>query len=298
MTLIHSTAVVDDRANIGANVEIGPFSVIENDVEIGDGCRIGARVSVKSGTRMGTENRIHEGAILGGAPQHLKAGASLGELVIGSRNTIREYTTMHLGLSDGDCTQIGDDNMVMVGVHVGHDCHVGSHCIIVNNVLLGGHVIVSDRAYLSGAVAIHQFCRIGAFAMVSGPARIIQDVPPYVAVDGSTSKIVGLNVVGLRRNGFDQEQIRELKAAYRVIYRGGFRWNEVLDELLQRFPTGPASLFHEFMSQGQRGFLQERRMQPPATLKIYKPESSTSDHGEPESQPSSVSDSALRQRAA
>ena len=298
VTLIHSSAVVNDRAKIGADVEIGPFSVIENHVEIGDGCRIAARVSIKSGTRLGPENRIHEGAILGGVPQHLKAGAQLGELVIGRGNTIREYATMHIGLSEGDRTQIGDGNMIMVGAHVGHDCHVGSHCIIINNVLLGGHVIVGDRAYVSGAVAIHQFCRIGAYAMVSGPARIIQDVPPYVAVDGSTSKIVGLNLIGLRRNGFDQEQIRELKAAYRVIYRSGLRWSEVLGELSRRYPNGPASLFYHFMSQGQRGFLRERRAQPLAALKIYKPVSDHDGNSESDSQVSSDSSSVLRQRAA
>ena len=294
MTPIHPLAVVGDRATLGNDVEIGPFAVIEDDVEIGDGCRVGARVSIKSRTRMGAENYIHEGAIIGGVPQHLKVQDDTGELVIGSRNTIREYATLHVGMSAGEPTRIGDGNMIMVGAHVGHDCHIGNQCIIINNALLGGHVSVGDRAYLSGGVAIHQFCRIGAHSIVSGPARIIQDVPPYVTVDGTTGKIVGLNLVGLRRHGFDDEQIRELKSAYRLIYRSGLRWSDMLEKLSQQFPCGPATLFHEFMSQGTRGFLQERR----TTLRIYNPEPSHSEHGNSASRESLESDSGLRHRAA
>jgi UDP-N-acetylglucosamine acyltransferase len=133
-------------------------------------------------------------------------------------------------------------------------------------------VIVENRAYISGSVGVHQFCRIGTLSMVGGHARVVQDVPPYVTVDGGTGLIVGLNLVGLRRNGFTSDEITELKAAYRVIYRSGLMWQEVLAELKKQFTDGPAALFYEFLSQGTRGFVQERRMPPTATLKLRRAE--------------------------
>jgi UDP-N-acetylglucosamine acyltransferase len=161
--------------------------------------------------------------------------------------------------------------MLMVGSHVGHDCRLGSHCILVNHVLLGGHVQVDDRACLGGAAAIHQFCRIGRLAMIGGLARITQDVPPFVMVEGGIAQIVGLNKIGLKRNGYTPEQMLQLKEAYRVIYREGRRWTEVLEILKSRFETGPAAQFHDFLKSGKRGFIQERRISRKATLKIVDP---------------------------
>jgi UDP-N-acetylglucosamine acyltransferase len=161
--------------------------------------------------------------------------------------------------------------MLMVGSHVAHDCRLGNHCVLVNHVLLGGHVQVEDRAYLGGAVAVHQFCRVGRLAMVGGLARITQDVPPFVMIEGGVAFIVGLNKVGLRRNGYTPDQIVQLKHAYRVIYREGRRWNEVLDILKTEFSTGPAAAFHEFFAAGKRGFVQERRISRTATLKLVNP---------------------------
>ncbi len=152
-----------------------------------------------------------------------------------------------------------------------HDCQVGNNIIFANNTLLAGHVAVEDRAFLSGAVGVHQFCRVGRLAMIGGHARVVQDVPPYVMVDGLSGCIVGLNLVGLRRNGFVAEEIADLKAAYRLIYRSGLPWNEILRELQTRYSHGPAAEFHTFLSQGKRGFVQERRMPPTATLKIRRP---------------------------
>ena len=268
---IHPLAVVSPQAKLGPNVAIGPFTIVEADVEIGDNCELASGVVVKSGTRLGTGNRILEGSVIGGQPQNTRMPEKLGGVVVGTNNTIREHCTIHRSLHAGTVTTVGDDNMLMVGAHVAHDCRVGNNIIIANNTLLGGHVVVEDRAFLSGAVGVHQFCRIGRLAMVGGHARVVQDVPPFVMVDGISGCIVGLNLVGLRRNGFTSQEIVELKAAYRLIYRSGLAWTEILEQLRVLYPAGPAGAFHAFLSQGKRGFMQERRMPPTATLKLRRP---------------------------
>ena len=156
----------------------------------------------------------------------------------------------------------------MVCSHVAHDCHLGNNVIVTNNGMLAGHVHVDDRAYISGAAGVHQFCRVGTLAMVGGQAHIVQDVPPYVTIDGLSSLVVGLNKIGLRRAGYDQATIQELMAAYRVIYRSGLRWTELLEQLRTRFPTGPAALFYEFLSTTARGIVSERRTPPGATIRL------------------------------
>jgi UDP-N-acetylglucosamine acyltransferase len=153
-------------------------------------------------------------------------------------------------------------------VHVAHDCRVGNNTIFANNAMLAGHVTVGDRAYLSGAVAVHQFCRIGSLAMVGGQSHVTKDVPPYVTVDGLSSFVVGLNQIGLRRAGFSLEDIRRLKEAYRVIYRSRLTWNEILGRLQKEFCQGPPAQFHQFLSTTTRGILSERRLPPGATIKL------------------------------
>lgn len=272
MPQIHPTAVVDSRAELGQDVVIGPLCIVEAGAVIGDGCRLEARAVVKGRTTLGPRNEVGEGAVLGGRAQHVHIHDPGGTLVLGEGNRIRENVTIHRGWANDATTTIGDHCFIMVSAHIGHDCRVGNHCILVNNSMLGGHVHVEDRAYVSGGVAIHQFCRIGRLAMVGGLAKIVQDVPPFVMVEGAgTSEIVGLNKVGLRRNGYTTEQIAQLKQAYRVIYRQGLRWNEVLNILKDEFPTGPAAEFHEFLKSGRRGFVQERRISRKATLKIAVP---------------------------
>ncbi len=270
MSHIHPQAVVSPLAELGQNVLVGAFCVIEPHVQIGDDCRIGHHAVLKEGTTLGANNYVGECAVLGGFPQHVKMPERPGRLVVGSHNTIREYVTMHRALAEDQVTRVGDHNLLMIGAHVGHDCLVGSNAILTNNVLLGGHVQVEDRAFVSGGVAVHQFCRIGRLAMVGGLARIVQDVPPYVMVDGSTGMIVGLNSVGLRRNGYTSEQVAQLKKAYRMIYRQGLTFNEVLARLAAEFPAGPAAEFHRFLSGGKRGFIQERRTPPGATVRIHR----------------------------
>ncbi len=265
---IHPLAIVSPEAQLGPGVKVGPFCVIESDVVIGERCQLASHVIVKDGTRIGPDNVIHEAAIVGGLPQHINKPKDPGLLVIGSNNTIREHVTMHRAIKPDAVTSVGDNNFLMAGVHIAHDCRVGNGVIFANNALLAGHVTVEDRAFVSGAVAVHQFCRIGSLAMVGAHAKVVQDVPPYVTIDGITGCVVGLNLVGLRRNGFSSEQITQLKKAYRVIYRRGSKWSEVLDQLKSSFSEGPAAAYGEFLSGGVRGFVQERRLPPGATIKL------------------------------
>lgn len=276
MHTIHPTAVVSPGARLGKNATVGPYAVIEHGVEIGDDCCIAGRVTIKEGVRMGNRNEVCEGAVLGGKPQHLRAPARQGVLIIGEGNTIRENVTIHKGLEEGKQTVVGDNNLIMVSAHIAHDCSIGSNTIIANNVMLAGHVEVHDRAYLSGAVGVHQFCRIGRMAMVGGQAHIKKDVPPYVTVDGRASKIVGLNLIGLRRNGFQGADIVRLKQAYRLLYRSGNSFETVVGQLARDFPTGPAAEFARFLSGGRRGFLAERLARGPVSLKISDAEAPTS----------------------
>jgi UDP-N-acetylglucosamine acyltransferase len=260
---------------LGANVSIGPFSIVEDHAEIGDDCQLESRVVIKQGVKVGARNHIFEGTVLGGLPQHIRIPEAVGGLEIGTDNILRENITVHRALHAGGTTIIGSHNLLMVGLHVAHDCQVGNHTIFANNVLLAGHVTVGDRAYVSGAVVVHQFCRIGGLTMVGGQARITQDVPPFVTVDGVTGLIVGLNLIGLRRNGFTSGEVTELKAAYRLIYRSGQPWNLMLQQLAEQFKDGPATQFHQFLSQGSRGFIQERRMPPRSTIKLRRDEEET-----------------------
>lgn len=265
---LHPLAVVGLDVNLGRDVEIGPFCVVESGATIGDGCRLEARVVVKSGTTLGDDNRVFEGAVLGGLPQHVHMPLRPGTVEIGSGNTIRENVTIHRALEEGHATIVGDRNLLMVNVHVAHDCRVGSNTIFANNAMLAGHVTVDDRAYLSGAVAVHQFCRIGRLAMVGGQAHVARDIPPYVTIDGGSGFIVGLNQIGLKRNGYSDNDVAQLKAAYRLIYRSGLTWEVMLHRLKQEFPMGPAAQFYRFLSGGQRGFAQERRLPPKAAIRL------------------------------
>ena len=267
---IHPQALVSPLANIADNVEIGAFCIVEQGATIGKGSVLANHVVVKSGTTLGERNHVFEGTVLGGLPQHVHLPEHPGSLVIGHDNIIRENATVHLSLDKDGTTLIGDKCLLMVGTHIAHDCTVGDGVILTNNVLLAGHVEVAERAYLGGASAVHQFCRIGRLAMIGGMARVKKDVPPFVLVDDATSLIVGLNKIGLRRGGFASEEIEQLKDAYRLIYRRGLTWNEILDALKHEFPEGRAAEFHEFFCGGTRGFVPERRTPPAATLRLHR----------------------------
>lgn len=265
---IHPLALVSADANLGVDVSIGPFVVIEAGVSVGDRCVLESHAVVKSGTTLGHDNYVGEGAVLGGAPQHAHPPERIGRVVIGDHNTLREHVTIHRAMHEGAITEVGSHNLLMCNVHVAHDCRVGSQIIMANNTMLAGHVHIADRAFLSGGVAVHQFCRVGRLAMVGGQSHVVQDIPPYVLVDGGSHHIVGLNLVGLRRAGFSTADIDQLKAAYRLIYRSGLMRPEIMLRLQAEFSQGPAAEFYPFFQQGKRGYVQERRVPPHATIKL------------------------------
>jgi UDP-N-acetylglucosamine acyltransferase len=274
---IHPLAVVSPHAELGSNVRIGPFSLVEAGAVLGDGCTLASRVTIRSGTILGRDNQIFEGAVIGGMPQHVHMPTHPGVTQIGDGNVIRENVTIHRALEAGHATRIGSRCLIMVGAHVAHDCTLGDGVILTNNAMLAGHVAVGERAYLSGGVAVHQFCRVGRLAMVGGLARVRQDVPPFVTIDGGSTMVVGLNKVGLRRAGLTMLDVQQLKAAYQVIYRSGLAWEEMLDLLALEFPAGPAAEFRPFFTSGKRGFVQERRTPPGAIVRLMREDDAAAD---------------------
>ena len=276
MARIHPTAVISPTAQLGVNVAVGPFAIIEDRVVIGDDCRIAGHSIIKSDTSLGARNAIHEGAVVGGLPQHIGLGPECGRLTIGDDNQIREYCTIHRAWKPEQVTVVGSRCMLMVNAHIAHDCHLGNDVILANNVMLAGHVTIGERAYLSGAVGVHQFCRIGRNAMVGGQAHVNRDVPPFVTVDGLTNRVVGLNLVGLRRAGMERHDIRELKDAYRLVFRSQLPWEQILSQLDRRFLDGPASEYSSFLRDGKRGFVPERSRvgigESPVTLRYPEQE--------------------------
>ena len=266
---IHPAAYVSPQAELADDVEIGPFCVVESGVQIAAGCRLLAHVNVRSGTTIGSDTTVCEGAVLGGMPQHTQAPSNAGRVVIGSRNVLREHVTVHCAMHEGDATFIGDDCLLMVGAHVAHDCRLGNRIILTNGVMLGGHVEVGDQACLGGNAAVHQFCRIGRLAMVGGCTKVVQDVPPFLLTDGTNALVIGLNRVGLRRAGIDRQEVIDLKAAYRIIYREGLSFDDTIAALQDRFHSGAASEFASFFQGSKRGFVQERRSPPRVALRIH-----------------------------
>ena len=269
---IHPLACVDSKARLGVGVQVEAFSRIEGDVYLGDYSVVRTGAVIRSGVRAGCHNEFCEHSVIGGAPQHAARPTATGSVEIGDHNVFREGVTIHVGLKPENTTQVGDHNYIMAGGHLGHDVVLGNNVIFANGSMLGGHVTIEDKAFISGGVAVHQFCRVGRLAMVGGHARVVQDVPPYMMVDGISGCIVGLNTVGLRRSGHTTPEINELKAAYRIIYRHGLAWKEVLATLRKEFPEGPASYLAEFLAKGTRGFSQERRGPATPTIKLRIPD--------------------------
>lgn len=261
-TIIHETAVVAPTAQLGVDVQVGPHSVLGEHVVVGDRTRIGPQVVISGHTSLGEENVIHGLASLGGAPQDLSYRGEDTQLVIGDRNTVREFVTVNRGtVKGGGVTSIADDNLLMACCHIAHDCEIGSGVILANNVLLAGHVRVEDRANVSGSSAAQHFVTIGAYAYVGGLTRMAQDVPPFMILEGHPSKVRGANVIGMRRGGIAEEEIQNLRDAYRAIWRGEGLRREIFADLEQRF-AGSEVLGHLLQSlrkteQGGKGRYRE-----------------------------------------
>ncbi len=222
MAGIHSTAIVDPRAKLGANVSVGAYSVIDGDVEIGDGTSIGHHAVVTGHTTIGRDNHLFHFVSIGEANQDKKYQGEPTRLVIGDRNTIREYCSLNRGTAqDKGVTTVGNDNWLMAYVHVAHDCIVGSNTTIANCTQLAGHVEVGDWATLGGFTGVHQFVKIGAHVMCGVSSVVLMDIPPYVTCGGNPLAAVGVNSEGLKRRGYSAEQIANIKRAYKTLYRNG-----------------------------------------------------------------------------
>src|SRR3989442_10273182 len=217
---IHPTAVIDSQAEIHAEVEVGPYVVIQGPVKIGRGTRIMAHAVVTGWTEIGEDNEVHPGAVLGDAPQDMAYRGEETYLRIGNQNSFREHVQIHRGTTAGSATVIGDRNYLMGSAHVAHNCRLGNEIVLANGVLLGGYVEIGDRAFISGNCAIHQFVRIGELSLMRGFTATSRDVPPYSIIDWQ-HRLRGVNSVGLRRAGFDEQRIREIKGAYRILFGKG-----------------------------------------------------------------------------
>ncbi len=238
--MIHPTAIIEDGARIAADVQIGAYSVIGAQVQIGSGCRIGPHVVITGRTRLGENNRIFQFASIGDEPQDKKFAGEDSALEIGHGNTIREAVTINRGTADGGgLTRLGDHNWIMAYCHIAHDCQVGSHVIMANGATLAGHVMVGDHVIFAGYSGAHQFCRIGDHAFLGMYGGVSQDVPAYVMVSGQPPRPRGINSEGLKRRGFSADQIRNIREAYRLIYRSGRSRDEALAELEQRLAAQP-----------------------------------------------------------
>ena len=249
---IHPTAIVDPGARLGEDVEIGPYALIGGDVEIGPRTIVHSHAVLEGTVRLGAANEIGIGAIIGARPQDLgfKAGTQ-SAVEIGDRNIIREHVTIHRGTAADSRTRLGHDNFLMAGAHLGHNCVLGDKVIIANNCLLGGYVAVGDGAFLGGGCVFHQFMRVGQLAITRGTSGFGKDIPPFVAAAG-INKVVGLNVVGLRRAGFSADDRAEIKAAFHLLYESGLNMSQALAQADKRKWREPAQAFFDFVAGAKR----------------------------------------------
>jgi UDP-N-acetylglucosamine acyltransferase len=261
MSRIHSSAIIDPRAQLADDVHVGPYSVIGPDVAIESGTSIDSHVVLTGHTRIGRNNKIYSFCTLGEIPQDKKYAGEPTELVIGESNTIREFCSINVGtIQGGGVTRIGSDNWIMSYVHVAHDCTIGDHTVMANLTQLAGHVGVGDWAVLGGMVGVHQFVRIGAHSMCGGGSTLVQDVPPFVLCRGSPAQPYGINVEGLQRRGFEEATIAALKRAYRTVFREGLTLAQAREALRSGFEGGPATAealadLLEFLATPGRGII-------------------------------------------
>ena len=256
---IHPTAIVDPRAEIDATASIGPYSVIGAHVVIGAGTTVGPHCVIDGRTTLGRDNHIFQFNSIGAIPQDKKYAGEPTELVIGDRNTIREFCTLNLGVPQaGGITTVGNDNWIMAYTHIAHDCHVGNHTTLANNTTLAGHVHLGDWVTVGGLTGIHQFVKIGAHAMVGFASAVAQDVPPFMLVDGNPLAVRGYNLVGLRRRGFSAERLGAVKQMHKMLYRQGLTLEAAraaIADLLQSVPeaAGDVAMMEQFLADATRG---------------------------------------------
>ncbi len=254
-TLIHPTAIVAAGAEIDAGVEIGAYAIVGSQVRIGRGSRIGAHAVIEGRTTIGEGNRIFHHASVGAVPQDLKYRGEDSVLILGDRNTIREFATLHIGTEGGGLrTVVGSDNLLMNYTHVAHDCNLGNRIIVANGVQLAGHVTIEDFAVLGALSAVHQFTRIGESALIGAGSMVSQDVPPFCNATGDRARLHGLNSLGLKRRGFDSETIMQIKRAYRIMFNEKLRVVDAVNRIRTEITGCPAvDRFVKFVESSERG---------------------------------------------
>ena len=253
--MIHPTAIISDTAVIADDVEIGPYSIIGDGVEIDTGTRVDSHVVINGPTKIGKDNHIYQFASVGEDPQDKKYAGEPTKLIVGDRNIIREFCTISRGTADGDGeTIIGDENLIMAYVHIAHDCVIGDKTVMANNATLAGHVSVGDWVIFGGFSGVHQFCNIGSHAFVGMFAAINRDIPAYLMVSGYPAAPKGIISEGLKRRDFTAEQIRNIKEAYRLVYRKGLKLAEAIEEIAARVDSQPElGLFLDSLRSSERG---------------------------------------------
>jgi len=253
--MIHPTAIIDSKADIGSNVEVGPYSIIGANVHIGSGTVIGSHVVIQPHVEIGPDCHIFQYASIGAVPQALKFQGEETYVKIGRGTVIREFATVNRGTGfGGEITEVGEENFLMAYVHIAHDCKTGRNVILANNATLAGHIVIEDFVTVGGLVAIHQFVRIGKYAYIGGKSAVVKDIPPYVIAAGDRAKLHGLNSVGLKRHGFSQETLSSLKKAYRIIFRIGLTLNEAIERVKAEVEQVPeVNDLIKFIKSSERG---------------------------------------------
>lgn len=259
---IHATAIIDPNAQLDSNVEVGAYSIIGPHVRVSSGTKIGPHVIIEGHTTIGRDNQFFQFSSIGAAPQDKKYAGEPTRLVIGDRNIVREFCTFNVGtVQDGGLTSLGNDNWIMAYVHIAHDCHVGNNTIFANNAALAGHVEIGDWVIMGGFSNTHQFCKIGAHAMVGMSTSLTQDVPPFVMLNGNPAAAHGINSEGLRRRGFSKEQITAIRQAYKTLYKSGLTLEEAKQALDQEIASlevdvaTPVNLLRDFLNTTTRGIV-------------------------------------------
>lgn len=252
--MIHQTAIISPKAKIANNVEIGPFCVVGDNVTIGTGCKLHSHVIIEGITSIGEDCEFFPFSAIGGKTQDLKYLGEPTSLVIGDRNTFRENVTIHRSTDKEVPTRIGHDNLFLCYSHVAHDCQIGNYTIFSNNGTIAGHVTVEDYAIISGLTAVHQFCRVGQHSITGGCSKIVQDIPPFMIVDGNPANVRGINTTGMQRRDFTQDQIKEVKTAYKALFlKKDQNLNTALEKLSDA--TGLALTIKEFIETSERGVI-------------------------------------------
>ncbi len=252
---IHPTAIIHPKATIAEGVEIGPYSIIGEHVTIGRDTKISSHVLIEGWTTIGERNHIFSFSSIGTAPQDIGYRNEETYLVIGNDNVIRECATIHRATTkENRKTVIGNNNFLLAYSHVAHDCQLGDHILMANSVALGGHISIGDHAILGGIVAVHQFARIGSYAIVGGQSAVTMDIPPYVSAAGNRAQLYGLNLVGLKRKGFNEQTITTLKKAYKIIFRSGLTQDEAIQKTRDEFPDSrEVAYLIDFIQTTKRG---------------------------------------------